>query len=379
MTSKIIEVNNEHFEQKIVCGSDFAQEVMNRKAEQEYDQVICICDSFFQNDIVFKNKSECFDSVLFIEPNPKQKNFDVAKSILLHLLDKAASRKTALVGVGGGYIGDVVGFISSVYMRGVDFIQVPTTPMAMCDAIIGKVAIDFSGKKNILGNFYSPCLSVIDGFFLESITLSLYLEAFSEIWKHAIVKNDKEYEALVFEKLENWSKVNVIDQEDFFAIISRSLDIKSSFVKQDIFDIKGAHKALSLGHTFANYFEQEGVTPHGIAVFHGILLAAMLSRKIGSIEEDRYRDLLKKWQSVHDLAPDLFSITKYKKHISLDEAINHFKSDKIDASGKLSFVTISESRGYAIEKDLAEPVIREVLQEYIEHLNFDKIIDNLNN
>ena len=182
-------------------------------------------------------------------------------------------RDSLLINLGGGVIGDMGGFCASTYKRGIDFIQVPTTLLAMVDASVGgKLGVDFNGLKNQVGLYSNPELVIINPIFLQTLAVEELKSGFAEVVKHALISDKnlwKELTATPFDKL-NWE-----------AIILTSIQIKNNIILSDPFE-KGNRKKLNFGHTFGHavesYYLKKG-TPilHGDAVLMGILLEVEIS------------------------------------------------------------------------------------------------------
>jgi len=207
--------------------------------------------------------------------------------ILLTVIIINAIRGSGIVAIGGGIVGDTAGFFASVYMRGVDFIFIPTTLMAQADTIINKVAISYKLLKNIIGSFYSPVLTVCDVDFLQTLPKKEISLGLSEVVKHSIIDSSSFFQYLKINlrpKLFHWKKY------PWKEIVYKSLLIKSKLVVKDPFDKKGYHKGLSYGHTFANIFE--GLSKfkfrHGEAVALGMHVSALISFKLGILSAKEF-------------------------------------------------------------------------------------------
>lgn len=208
------------------------------------------------------------------------KNLDYAQTVLSKILKFPISRRSCLVVVGGAGISDIIGYIASQLMRGVDWIQVPTTLMAMVDCTVGKVAINFKNRKNILGAFNSPNKVIIDFNLLETMPEYLIKEGLVESVKCAFSFNDTDLKGKIMDYIEN-KQLRLLRK-----IIERSIVWKISVVQNDFYDTNNIQKAVSYGHTFANVFEEYKMCSHGIAVLNGMLLASFISCKRNYIQNN---------------------------------------------------------------------------------------------
>ena len=211
--------------------------------------------------------------IIEIKSGEENKNIDTCNLIWEALSKNSFDRNSLLINLGGGVIGDMGGFCASTYKRGIDFIQIPTSLLAMVDASVGgKLGIDFNGLKNQVGLFSNPKLVIINPKFLETLPENELRSGFAEVVKHALIIDKN-----LWERLKN-STLLELDWEE---IIETSVQIKNKIVISDPKE-KGERKKLNFGHTFGHaiesYYLQKG-TPilHGEAIFMGIILESELS------------------------------------------------------------------------------------------------------
>lgn len=211
-------------------------------------------------------KNQCKNALIYtIEQGEESKNIKTYATVLEKMLEFGLTRSDAIVGVGGGVVGDLTGFLASTYMRGIDFYNVPTTLLAMVDSSIGgKTAIDFGGVKNSVGTFYQPKGVLIDLDVLDTLSDRQFSNGLSESIKMALTSDEK-----LFEILKTGEFKKNIDK-----IVIRSLNVKRSVVEQDETE-KGLRKVLNFGHTFAHAIEaneQMQNVLHGEAVAIGMTI-----------------------------------------------------------------------------------------------------------
>lgn len=294
---------------------------------------------------------------LFVLPDGEQyKSIDTFYQINTFLLEGNYGRDTVLIALGGGVIGDIVGFVAACYQRGVDFIQIPTTLLAQVDSSVGgKTAINHPLGKNMIGAFYQPKSVIIDINVLKTLAQREWASGMAEVIKYGIIAD-----AGFFSWLENKGQAlnpfDAHDGHDLIYAISRCCQIKADVVAKDEKEA-GQRALLNLGHTFGHAIEAEmgyGVWLHGEAVAVGMLLAAQTAYLQGLLESDdvlRIKKLLKK-VSLPVKAPS---------SMNYDAFITHMKRDKKVIAGQLRFV-LPTSIGTA---DVIADVSRQTLADVI--------------
>lgn len=218
--------------------------------------------------------------VFVIENGEKSKSLEVYAKIVEFMQDKYYSREDKIIAFGGGVVGDLSGFIASTYMRGMDYIQVPTTLLACVDSSVGgKTAINFSNTKNILGAFKQPELVFCELNFLNTLNDNVFDEGIAEIIKYAILFDLDLLNSLSNEKLEK-------NDKRLAQIVKKSIEYKALIVENDEFD-SGERKKLNLGHTVAHAIEKisDNKISHGFAVGVGLHFIAKLSNKLGYLTD----------------------------------------------------------------------------------------------
>lgn len=215
-----------------------------------------------------------------------------ADAVIENLVSIGADRKTTLVGVGGGVITDLTGYIASIYMRGIRFGFVPTTLLAMVDASIGgKNGVDVGVYKNLVGNIRQPGFLLYDLIFLSTLPEAEWENGFAEIIKHACIRDLAMFKELEAESLRKYRKTRVPVCE----LITRNARLKSKIVKADEFET-GERRLLNFGHTLGHALENQYELSHGQAISIGMAAAARLSAQLtGFSETDRVLSLLDKY------------------------------------------------------------------------------------
>ena len=238
-----------------------------------YSKVAVLVDENTKRDCLFKLPQIENALIIEIKSGEKYKNLNTCNFIWEQLTTNNFDRNALLINLGGGVIGDIGGFCAATYKRGLEFIHIPTTLLAMVDASVGgKLGIDFKGFKNQIGLFNNPKAVLISSVFLETLAESELKSGFAEVVKHALISDNS-----LWLKLKN-TPFTDLDWED---IIDTSIQIKNKIVLADPFE-KGERKKLNFGHTFGHaiesyYLEKGTPISHGEAVFMGMILETEIS------------------------------------------------------------------------------------------------------
>jgi len=238
-----------------------------------YFKVAILVDENTKRDCLHKLPKIENALIIEIKSGEEHKNISTCNLIWEQLTINNFDRNSLLINLGGGVIGDMGGFCAATYKRGLEFIHIPTTLLAMVDASVGgKLGIDFKGLKNQIGLFNNPKAVLISPEFLETLAESELKSGFAEVVKHALISDNS-----LWVKLKN-TPFTDLDWED---IIDTSVQIKNKIVLADPFE-KGERKKLNFGHTFGHaiesyYLEKGTPISHGEAVFMGMILETEIS------------------------------------------------------------------------------------------------------
>ena len=281
--------------------------------------------------------------------NEKSKNLKTVSSIVKILEKKNYSRNDCLISVGGGICGDVCGFASSIFKRGLNFINVPTTLLSQVDSSIGgKTGINSLSGKNMIGSFYQPSLVVSDIDFLKSLPKKEMICGYAEILKHSLIKNKAFFKFL--EK--NFSKILNHNKNFLENAIYKSCLIKKEVVEKDEKE-KNIRKMLNLGHTFAHAYEttvgyNKGLN-HGEAVLLGIMSAVKFGRQKNILNKDDYERIIKHLKKLNYI-----NLNKYFKSKDISKIIFYMKQDKKNKGNKINLILL---------KSLAKPILNKSFEE----------------
>ena len=284
-----------------------------------------------------KNKLKNYNLLfLLFEANEKNKSLNKVNYFLNILLSKNFTRSDLVIGVGGGITGDVSGFISSIFKRGINFINIPTTLLAQVDSAMGgKTGVNSNYGKNLIGSFHQPRLVISDTLFINSLTKKEIICGYAEILKHSIIRDKK-----FFYWLEKNSKsVLARNSKELVYAIKKSCEIKNHFVTQDVNE-KGLRMILNFGHTFAHAIEvksnySKNIT-HGEAVLSGMIIATSLSvvKKMCSSK------VLSRIKTIYTNNNLSYTFKKYKNKNFIDKLIPYLKNDKKNNDDKINFILL---------------------------------------
>jgi 3-dehydroquinate synthase len=238
---------------------------------------------------LFKDEFAKIDQFL-IPDAESAKSWDIADKIYEDLIKKKFHRKTLIIAFGGGVVGDLAGFIAATYMRSVPFVQVPTTLLSQVDSSVGgKVAINHSLGKNLIGSFYQPKAVFIDCVFLNTLSREELVCGFAEVVKYGYIADN----AFLAELKESANRIYKKDLVYIESVIEKSVRIKKTIVEEDEKE-SGIRAILNFGHTFGHAIEAaynyEGIK-HGEAVFTGMKAALYYSNKAFSLENNLEEDI----------------------------------------------------------------------------------------
>ena len=296
--------------------------------------------------------------ILEIEAGEEMKNIQTANQLWEILTEMQADRKALVINLGGGVITDMGGFVASTYKRGIQFINIPTTLLSMCDASIGgKTGIDLMHFKNMVGTFTFPEQIFIYPKFLETLPFKELRSGFAEMLKHGLIADQTHWENLV--------RINKLDTESVTPYIETSMNIKQNVVDQD-FHEKNIRKTLNFGHTIGHAIEslclsQGNPILHGEAVAAGMICEAHLSYLEGLLSEEDVKVIIENIQKYYPY----LDISDFKDEDIFALLLN----DKKNVDSKINFSLLSGIGTCVFDHQSSQKNI-------IESLNFYR---NLNN
>ena len=272
-----------------------------------------------------------------IPAGEENKNLTVVQDVYTYLIEQHFERRDMLIALGGGVVGDLTGFTAATYLRGIDFIQVPTSLLAQVDSSIGgKTGVDFAKYKNMVGAFHMPRLVYINIDTLSSLSPRLFNSGFGEIIKHGLIK-DRSY----FDYLDvNYEHIKALEPEYISEMIYRSCLIKAEVVNNDPTE-KGERALLNFGHTLGHAVEKlmNFTLYHGECVALGMICASYISKERGLISEEDYRLIISMIKK--------YGFPTKVEGLDIHSILEVSKSDKKMENGTVKFILL-ESLGKAV-------------------------------
>ena len=299
-------------------------------------------------DVMKSNIDDKTIEVITIKDGEHYKTIDTWSKIIDKLTAMRANRDTTIIALGGGVLGDIAGFAAATFMRGLPFIQVPTTLLAQVDSSVGgKTGVNHKEGKNLIGSFYQPRMVISDIDVLSTLPDREYKCGLAEIIKYGAI-----YDVDFFAWLEsNMSELLNRDPKKLIYAISRSCQIKANIVGEDEFEI-GKRAILNFGHTFGHALENimgYGELLHGEAVAIGMIIASKLS-PINSLERNRLISLIKSANLPHKIELN-----------DENQMLDVMKTDKKVKNKKLRFVLLRSLGEAFVEEDLSEKEILDAI------------------
>lgn len=305
-------------------------------------KVLILTDDGVPSEYVLKISSQCLNPIIVtVKQGEQSKNIDNYQLVMKTLIEHGFTRTDCLVSIGGGVVGDLGGFISSTYMRGIDFYNVPTTLLSQVDSSIGgKTAIDYNGIKNIIGSFYTPKCVLIDPNTLKTLDKRQLHAGLVEAIKMACTCSSSLFEIISKSKnLEN----------DINEIIFQSLQIKQKIVEEDL-EEKGLRRVLNFGHTLGHIIESASNYKllHGECVGIGML----------SFSSDKARKQIKKLLKKYNLP------TSYD--LSLKDIEDYLIHDKKKTGDYIWIVSVENIGSYELKKIKIDELYNKLKEEFHE-------------
>ena len=294
--------------------------------------------------------------IIFVAPGEASKSLTVADGIYTKAIELGLDRKSPIVALGGGVVGDLAGFVAATYMRGVPFIQIPTSLLAQVDSSVGgKVAVNHRLGKNLIGAFYQPCAVFMDLAMLKTLPNREIYTGLAEIIKYGIIY-DQEFFSYLDQHAE---QILALEPTALSHIIHRSCEIKAEVVSQDEKE-SGLRIILNFGHTLAHAIESETnyeLYNHGEAVAIGMYGAARLSYKLGLIQApdvEQVKNILQK-----------FHLPLQAQQCTVDGLFKSIFHDKKTVNGKVKWVLMESIGKVRTMTDVADDLVKKVMAEIL--------------
>ncbi|HJX26062.1 MAG TPA: 3-dehydroquinate synthase [Chthoniobacterales bacterium] len=288
-------------------------------------------------------------TLITVPAGEKSKTLGQAGEICERMLAAKLDRQSFVVGLGGGMIGDLSGFVAAIFERGIPHVQIPTTLLAMVDSSIGgKTGVNTAAGKNLIGAFHHPELVIDDVDVLKTLPRREFNQGFAEIIKHAIIAD-----------AEMFAAIQPVDLAELAPLIRRNIEIKSSIVAKDERDRTGERALLNFGHTVGHAIEYAGSYQqflHGEAISLGMVAASAISAKRAGLPKDQ-RD------SIVDLLHSVELPVRLPPDFPREKIFEALIFDKKFENGKVRFVVSSTIGSAHLSSDITLNDIREAVAE----------------
>jgi 3-dehydroquinate synthase len=292
-------------------------------------------------------------TLITIPAGEKSKTLKQVSAICDQMIAAGLDRQSFVIGLGGGVIGDISGFVAAIYHRGIPHVQIPTTPLAMVDSSIGgKTGVNTADGKNLLGVLHHPSLVIDDVDVLKTLPRREFNQGFAESIKHAIIADAK-----MFKTLQSWKARSSRQPLVLQSLIKRNIKIKAAVVARDERDRSGERAILNFGHTVGHAIERAGNYRkflHGEALSLGIVAACAVSIKRAGLAP-RQRD------AVIDLLQRFDLPTRLPKNFPREKIFKALKFDKKFEAGKIRFVVTPRVGAACLRSDVTLEDIHEAI------------------
>ena len=326
----------------IIIGSNLIKDLnlFLKKNSIFFNQCLLLVDKNVPNRMIMKLTKSLKKKIfkLTFTANERNKSLTQVNKILQILLNKNFTRQDCLISIGGGITGDIGGFAASIYKRGINFINIPTTLLSQVDSSIGgKTGVNTKEGKNLIGSFYQPKLVISDTEFLKSLPQREIICGYGEIFKHSLILNKKFFNYL------NNNSYKILNLKSPFIekAIFESCKIKKIIVEKDEKE-KGIRKILNFGHTFAHAFEAAlGYSKklnHGEAVILGIITSLKFSLSVKLLKLKEYEKIIK---HVNDLKLPS-NIKKFFTKKDSNKILSYMLKDKKNISKKINLILLKK-------------------------------------
>ena len=348
----------------IVFSKDFQDLPSELQALNISERKVCIVSDSkvkgLYGDELTNLISSCAKSCLMFsfKEGESSKTLDTVKELYTFLIEHQFDRSDLLVALGGGVTGDLTGYAAATYLRGIDFIQIPTTLLAQADSSIGgKTGVDFDGYKNMVGAFYMPKLVYMNVSTLQTLEGRQFFSGFAEIMKHGLIKDSEFYVWLI----ENMYEICEKQPDVLLEMVMRSCAIKKAVVEKDPTE-KGERALLNFGHTIGHAIEKAlgFQMHHGECIAVGSVAAAYISWKKGYLPMEEYYE-------IRDMFVP-FYLPISVDNVNPEEILKLTKSDKKMKGDKIKFVLIKHIGKSFID----ETVTDEEILAAIDEINFSE-------
>ena len=320
--------------------------------------------ALYGDEIMSLLSGRCKKNVIYSFPaGEENKTLDTVREAYRFLIEEKFDRKDLLIALGGGVVGDLTGYAAATYLRGIDFIQVPTTLLAQCDSSIGgKTGVDFGGYKNMVGAFKMPRLVYMNLQVLATLDERQFFSCFAEVMKYGLIKDHIFYEWLI----ENMYEICERDMDTLLEMVMRSCTVKKMVVEKDPTE-QGERALLNLGHTIGHAIEKAKNFEllHGECVALGTVAAAYISWKKEMLSMDEYYE-------IRDMFVP-FYLPISVENIVPEEILKLTKSDKKMQNGRIKFILLKKIGKAVIDTTVTDEEMLDAIREiHFDESDWDK-------
>ncbi len=348
----------------IVFAESFAELTEELSKLNISEKKVCVVtDShvkgLYGDEVMSLLTGKCKKNVIYsFQAGEENKTLDTVREAYRFLIEEKFDRKDLLIALGGGVVGDVTGFIAATYLRGGDFVQIPTTLLAQADSSIGgKTGVDFDGFKNMVGAFYMPKLVYMNIATLKTLDDRQFYNGFAEVMKHGLIKDGAFYEWLLDKMYEICDR----DTDTLLNMVQKSCMVKKLVVEKDPTE-KGDRALLNFGHTIGHAIEKAKnfTLSHGECVALGSVAAAFISWKHEWLSMEEYYE-------IRDMFVP-FNLPISVEGIDPEEILALTKSDKKVEGSKIKFILLKKVGKAVIDLNVTDDDILNAVKEilYIE-------------
>jgi 3-dehydroquinate synthase len=293
-------------------------------------------------------------TLITIPAGEKSKTLKQVGAICEQMIATGLDRQSFVIGLGGGVIGDISGFVAAIYHRGIPHVQIPTTLLAMVDSSIGgKTGVNTIDGKNLIGAVHQPSLVIDDIDVLKSLPRREFNQGFAEIIKHAVIADMKLFRQLQSREARSWQAIELQQ------LVRRNIEIKSKIITKDEHDRSGKRAVLNFGHTVGHAIERAGSYRkflHGEALSLGIVAACAISAKRAGLTNEQ-RNAVIKLLKRYELP------TKLTAHFPRNKILSALKFDKKFEGGKIRFIVTPKIGAVRVADNVTLDDIREAIAE----------------
>ncbi|MEI6728165.1 MAG: 3-dehydroquinate synthase [bacterium] len=364
---------NKSLSSPIIVSSESSLNLASFFNLEKYSKIIVLTDQnvagFWLAEVAKSlSKTNLEINSIVLTPGEINKNLESVLQIWKELTRIKVDRQSLLICLGGGVVGDLGGFAASCYLRGIDFLQVPTTIVAQVDSAIGgKTGFDFEDQKNNIGSFSLPIGVVIDPLLLKTLPEREYNQGFGEVLKYGLISDNKFWQEIVNTPKDKSFKPKDIQTNLLLSIIAKCAKIKANITATDFEETSGKRKLLNFGHTFGHAVEMLSLNAdvqlfHGEAVAIGIHFEAFLSQKLGFLKEHELKqiaDTLHAWK--------LPVTAKFLKAEDIDKILDKIQQDKKTSKGVVKWTLLKKLGQGVSDQIVDDKLLKSAILEFLRY------------